>query len=48
VLDVMTLMQKYYNVNANCIYLNGHSMGRGGTWTIGLLYRDKFAALAPM
>jgi poly(3-hydroxybutyrate) depolymerase len=48
VLDVLALVQKYYKVNDKRIYLNGHSMGGGGTWTIGTLYRDTFAAIAPM
>jgi acetyl esterase/lipase len=47
VLDVMALMQKYYHVDPNRIYMTGHSMGGGGTWSIGLEFRDKFAALAP-
>jgi len=48
VLDDMALMQKYYNIDSNRIFLSGHSMGGSGTWTIGLAFRDKFAAIAPM
>jgi len=48
VMDVIALMQKYYKVNDSRIYLTGHSMGGGGTWTIGTLFRDKFAAIASM
>jgi predicted peptidase len=48
VFDVMGLMQKYYSVDAESIFLTGHSMGGVGTWRIGLDYRDRFAALAPM
>ncbi len=29
------------------VYLTGHSMGGHGTWSIGSLYPDRFAALAP-
>ena len=46
--DVMALMQKHYNVDAESIFLTGHSMGGMGTWRIGLEFRDRFAALAPM
>src|SRR5262249_54930136 len=30
------------------VYLAGHSMGSAGTWQIGLEFRDRFAALAPI
>jgi predicted esterase len=46
--DVMALMQKYYNIDDQRVYLTGHSMGGMGTWSVGLEYRDRFAALAPM
>ena len=46
--DVMALMQKYYNIDGRQVFLTGHSMGGMGTWTVGLEYRDRFAALAPM
>ena len=29
------------------VYLTGHSMGGHGTWQLGALYPDKFAAIAP-
>jgi predicted esterase len=48
VLDVTDLMQKHYSVDPARVYLGGHSMGGGGTWTIGLQYRNLYAALAPM
>jgi len=48
VLDVMALVQKSYNIDPARVYLTGHSMGAGGTWAIGLEYRDRFAALAPL
>jgi acetyl esterase/lipase len=47
VFDVMSLMEKYYHVDSSRIFLTGHSMGGMGTWSIGLEFRDKFAALAP-
>ena len=46
--DVMAIMQKNYNLDAENIFLTGHSMGAMGTWRIGLEFRDRFAALAPM
>ncbi len=46
--DVIALMQKHYNIDSNHIFLTGASMGGFGTWTIGLEYRDRFAALASM
>jgi predicted peptidase len=48
VLDVIALVEKHYNVDRARIYLAGHSMGAAGTWRIGLEYRDRFAALAPI
>lgn len=48
VMDVLALMQKYYNLNPKRIYLTGHSMGGLGTWTVGIHNCDKFAALASM
>jgi predicted esterase len=48
VLDVIDLVEKNYNIDPNRCYLAGHSMGSAGTWLIGLQYRDRFAALAPI
>jgi len=48
VLDVTELIEKNYSIDPSRVYLGGHSMGGGGTWTIGLAYRDRYAALAPM
>ena len=48
IFDDMALMQKYYNIDAKHIFLTGHSMGGAGTWNVGLEFRDKFAAIAPM
>jgi predicted peptidase len=46
-LDVMALMQKYYKIDPNRVFLTGHSMGGMGTWKLGLEFRENFAALAP-
>jgi poly(3-hydroxybutyrate) depolymerase len=48
VLDVTALVQKHYNIDPARVYMAGHSMGSAGTWAIGLEYRDRFAALAPI
>jgi predicted esterase len=48
VLDVLAIMREKYNIDPDRVYLAGHSMGGGGTWRIGLEYRDQFAALAPI
>ncbi len=48
VMDVIAAMRRDYNVDADRIYLTGHSMGGYGTWSIGAKYPDVFAALAPI
>ncbi len=47
VLDVLADVQRAYKVNANRIYLGGHSMGAYGTWSVAADHPDLFAALAP-
>jgi len=37
-----------YTVDTNRIYVTGLSMGGFGTWTIGVTFPDRFAALAPI
>jgi len=39
---------KNYNVDENRVYLTGLSMGGYGTWSLGLKYPDRFAAIAPI
>ncbi|MFN7931400.1 MAG: prolyl oligopeptidase family serine peptidase [Blastocatellia bacterium] len=48
VLDVLTAMRRDYNVDADRIYLTGHSMGGYGTWSIAPKHPDLFAAIAPI
>ncbi len=48
VMDVIAAMRRDYNVDADRIYLTGHSMGGFGTWSIAPKYPDLFAALAPI
>ena len=47
VLEVVRLMREHYNVDANRIYLIGHSMGAIGTWHLGAKYPELWAALGP-
>ncbi len=47
VLDVMDRIIGRYSVDENRVYLMGSSMGGLGTWRIGSLYADRFAAIAP-
>lgn len=47
VLDVMDRIIGRYSVDENRVYLTGSSMGGLGTWRIGSLYADRFAAIAP-
>jgi predicted peptidase len=37
-----------YNIDRDRVYLTGLSMGGYGTWSLGLKYPDRFAALAPI
>lgn len=48
VMNVLDLVKKDYNVDADRIYLMGHSMGGGGTWHLGLKYPEVWAGLAPI
>jgi poly(3-hydroxybutyrate) depolymerase len=48
VLDVTDLMKARFNIDPARVYLGGHSMGGGGTWTVGLKYADRFAGLIPI
>jgi poly(3-hydroxybutyrate) depolymerase len=47
VLETVRLMRAHYNVDANRIYLIGHSMGAIGTWYLGAKYPETWAALGP-
>ena len=47
VLESVRLMRGQYNVDANRIYLIGHSMGAIGTWHLGAKYPELWAALGP-
>ncbi len=45
-LHVLDLVTKEYPIDANRIYLFGHSAGGAGTWYMGEKYADKWAAIA--
>ena len=46
-IEVMDLAANEYNADPTRRYLTGHSMGGHGTWQLGVLYPDRFAAIAP-
>jgi predicted esterase len=48
VMDVLAEVRRAYNIDADRIYLTGHSMGGFGTWSIAMNHPEVFAALAPV
>ena len=46
-LEVLGLAQGRFHPDPSRIYLTGHSMGGHGTWHLGVLYPDRFAAIGP-
>ncbi|MDR3689237.1 MAG: prolyl oligopeptidase family serine peptidase [Fimbriimonas sp.] len=46
-LEVLDLAKHRYPHDPASIHLTGHSMGGHGTWSIGTLYPDLFASIAP-
>ncbi|MBI3651007.1 MAG: prolyl oligopeptidase family serine peptidase [Acidobacteria bacterium] len=48
VLDVLEEVRRAYRIDAERIYMTGHSMGGFGTWSIAINHPDLFAALAPV
>ena len=48
VLDVLDLVKGRYNIDPSRVYLGGHSMGGGGTWSVGLTHPKLFAGLIPI
>lgn len=46
-MEVLGLAQQRYRPDPQRIYLTGHSMGGHGTWHLGALYPDRFAAIGP-
>jgi len=48
VMDVLTEVRRAYNIDADRIYLTGHSMGGFGTWSVAMNHPGVFAALGPI
>jgi predicted peptidase len=48
VMDVLALVRQEFAVDADRIYLMGHSMGGAGTLYLGIKYPSLWAALAPI
>lgn len=46
-LEVLDIVTSNLPIDADLVYLTGHSMGGHGTWHIGLHHADRFAAIAP-
>lgn len=46
-LEVLEIAKNTLNIDPNRIYLTGHSMGGHGTWILGAIYPDQFAAIGP-
>ncbi len=46
-LEVLGIAKKDLKTDPTKTYLTGHSMGGHGTWSVGVHYPDKFAAIAP-
>jgi predicted peptidase len=47
-LGLLDEVLRAYPVDASRVYLTGLSMGGYGTWSLGLTYPEKFAALVPI
>jgi predicted peptidase len=48
VMNVIEIVRNEYNVDADKIFLMGHSMGGAGTWYLGQKYADMWAGLAAL
>jgi len=46
-IEVLDLVSRSFATDPARVYLTGHSMGGHGTWNIGALYPQRFAAIAP-
>jgi poly(3-hydroxybutyrate) depolymerase len=46
-LEVLAHAKSLYRTDPSRTYLTGHSMGGHGTWQLGALFPDRFAAIAP-
>ncbi|MEW6211812.1 MAG: prolyl oligopeptidase family serine peptidase [Acidobacteriota bacterium] len=48
VVDVIEDVRRGYRIDADRIYMTGHSMGGYGTWSVAMNHPQIFAALAPV
>jgi predicted esterase len=48
VLDVIAEVKRAYNIDADRVYVTGHSMGGFGSWSIAMNHPELFAAIAPI
>ncbi len=46
-MEVLSLVKRTYPIDERRIYLTGHSMGGHGTWHVGAMFPDQFAAIGP-
>ncbi|HZV11905.1 MAG TPA: prolyl oligopeptidase family serine peptidase, partial [Candidatus Kapabacteria bacterium] len=46
-LEVLADARRRFAIDTNRIWLDGHSMGGHGTWSVGIHHPDLFASLAP-
>lgn len=46
-LEVLDIVMGTLDIDPERVYLTGHSMGGHGTWHLGALHPDRFAALGP-
>ncbi len=46
-LEVLAIAESQLGTDSRRTYLTGHSMGGHGTWHLGSLFPDRFAAIAP-
>lgn len=47
-LDVLRAVKQRFRVDSDRVYLTGYSRGGHGSWTVGVLHADQFAAVIPV
>lgn len=48
VIELIHASKRTWGIDTNKVWLVGHSMGGYGTWNIGTIWADQFAAIGPM